>query len=99
MDDCANAMADVNGWRSPTERHGSYIVANEFAAVRVSRDDAANGVRLRLTDLRSGQSIWLDPMALEALVWAGVEGRLAPSVEPGFRDSRWSLEPGIEAEG
>jgi hypothetical protein len=75
------------------------VFANEFAAVRATADTAANGIRLRLTDLRSGQSIWLDPMALEALVWAGTQGRLQPSLDYDIRDARWSVEPGAEAEG
>jgi hypothetical protein len=99
MDSSAYASADQAGWRSPSGRPGSMIFANEFAAVRATADTDANGIRLRLTDLRSGQSIWLDAMALEALVWAGAQDRLQSSLDYGIRDARWSVEPGAEAEG
>jgi hypothetical protein len=47
------------------------MLANEFAAVDVELDDTANGVRLRVVDLlRGDRAVYLDPMLLEALVWA-----------------------------
>jgi hypothetical protein len=47
------------------------ILANEFAAVEVDLDLTGNGPRLRIADLsRGGRVAYLDPMCLEALVWA-----------------------------
>lgn len=40
---------------------------NEFAAVEVEVDETANGVRLRITDVETGASIWLDPFELSGL--------------------------------
>ena len=46
------------------------MLVNEFAAVEVAVDRAANGPRLRIVDLlRGGRAVYLDPMNLEALVW------------------------------
>src|SRR5919198_308057 len=45
------------------------LYRNEFAAVQVGRDESGNGVRLRIEDLTSGRSIYLDPLELEALTW------------------------------
>jgi hypothetical protein len=46
-------------------------LVNEFAAVEVELDHQANGVRLKIVDLtRGGQAVYLDPVHLEALVWA-----------------------------
>jgi hypothetical protein len=45
------------------------VVGSEFAQVRVAIDTGANGVRLRLTDLRTGQIRHLDALELETLVW------------------------------
>ena len=40
---------------------------NEFAAVEIEVDDTANGVRLRITDVETGATIWLDPFELSRL--------------------------------
>lgn len=40
---------------------------SEFAAVEVELDQTANGPRLKVTDLESGQSVYLDPLQLQAL--------------------------------
>ena len=44
-------------------------IANEFAAVTVTRVETRNGVRLRIESARSGRSIDLDPLELESLTW------------------------------
>ena len=44
-------------------------LSNEFAAVRVSKVQTRNGVRLRVESRRSGRSIELDPLELETLTW------------------------------
>ena len=43
------------------------IFASEFAMVEIDRDESANGVRLHIRDLSTGNEIYLDPMELEAL--------------------------------
>lgn len=45
----------------------SFVLRSEFAIVRVTRDDEANGVRLKIEDLRSGRVGYLDPLELERL--------------------------------
>jgi len=43
------------------------ILQSEFAMVEVSRDDSANGARLLIRDMATGNHIYLDPLELEAL--------------------------------
>jgi hypothetical protein len=45
------------------------VVGSEFAEVAVAIDRDANGVRLRLTDVRTGHVRYLDALELETLVW------------------------------
>ena len=45
----------------------STIFQNEFAMVEVRRDDTANGVRLLIRDMASGDGVFLDPLELEGL--------------------------------
>ena len=62
------------------------ILVNEFAHVEVELDDSANGPRLRIRDMRSGQVGYLDPLELEYLAWA-TKDELAPLLDPAR--SRW----------
>jgi hypothetical protein len=64
----------------------AHIVASEFAEVSVELDDSANGVRLRLVDLRTGRVRYLDALELETLVWLRAE-RLDRLMDPSF--DRW----------
>jgi hypothetical protein len=57
---------------------------SEFAAVEIARDDHANGPRLMIRDLRSGEVIYLDPLELAALAWLRHE-ELLPLLDPGRR--------------
>jgi hypothetical protein len=59
----------------------TWILANEFAQVRVSRDCNGNSARLKVEDLQSGKSICLDPLILASLVWASDE-ELAAHADP-----------------
>ncbi|ORB75950.1 dihydrodiol dehydrogenase [Mycobacterium scrofulaceum] len=45
------------------------VVANEFAEVEVRRMDTRNGSRLLISAPRTGRSISLDALELEALTW------------------------------
>ena len=49
---------------------GVIALHSEFASVRISRDDSANGPRLVVEDVRTGRSIALDPLELEWIAWS-----------------------------
>jgi len=65
---------------------------SEFAAVEVERDDSGNGPRLMIRDVRSGKSIFLDPLELAALAWVRHE-ELLPFLDPGRLDPRARKRP------
>lgn len=48
---------------------GIEVVHSEFAQVSFQLDDHANGPRLRLEDLKTGQVRFLDALELETIVW------------------------------
>ncbi len=45
----------------------SWLLRNEFSAVKLTIDHDANSARLKITDLRNGQTGYLDPLELERL--------------------------------
>ena len=59
---------------------------NEFAMVEVKRDESANGVRLLIRDMATGNTIYLDPLELEALTKV-VHSHFVPLVDPSSHDS------------
>jgi hypothetical protein len=61
-------------------------VGSEFAEVAVSLDYQANGVRLRLEDLRGGRVRYLDALELETIIWLRDE-HLARLLDPSA--DRW----------
>jgi hypothetical protein len=61
-------------------------VGSEFADVAVSLDYQANGVRLRLEDLRGGRVRYLDALELETIIWLPDE-HLARLLDPSA--DRW----------
>ena len=64
---------------------------SEFARVRVELDEAGNGPRLMIEDMKTGQRMFLDPLELESLAWAS-HSELAPFLNPAVRwDDRPSL--------
>jgi len=65
---------------------------SEFAAVEVERDDSGNGPRLMIRDVRSGKSIFLDPLELAALAWVRHE-ELLPFLDPGRLDPHARKRP------
>jgi len=67
-----------------------WIIASEFAEVAVGIDSDANGLRLRLEDLRGGRVRYLDALDLEAVVWQP-DARLQELLDPSA--GRWSDEP------
>lgn len=60
---------------------------SEFGHVLVEKDTSGNGVRLMIKDLKSGQTIFLDPLELEGLAWAR-HGDLAVLLDPGLTVAR-----------
>lgn len=65
-------MSEMDGGRiasSAAETVTGGVVGNEFAEVEVEVDHTANGPRLRLRDLRSGRTRYVDALELETIVW------------------------------
>lgn len=62
------------------------VVGSEFAEVSVSIDGNANSDRLRLEDMRTGRTRFLDALELETIVWLP-EGRLNSLLDPSA--DRW----------
>lgn len=62
-------------------------VSNEFAAVAVSIDLEGNSPRLRIKDLKSGRTGWLDALELETFAWLRHDD-LAGFFDPSA--TRWS---------
>ena len=60
----------------------SIVLAGEFVAVEIRRDDSGNGPHLLIRDLRSGRAILLDPFELAALTIVRHE-ELMPFLDPG----------------
>jgi hypothetical protein len=79
---------------------GSLVVANEFAAIRLSVQQRDNGARLLIEDLRGGQSRYVDPLELEGLVWAS-ESVLNALVDPGswWTEAAYGSEAGSAGGG
>jgi hypothetical protein len=65
---------------------------SEFAHMQVSVNRSANGPRLEIQDLRTGQTFYLDPLELESLAWSRHED-LAVLLDPSYR--RWREEEGF----
>ena len=61
-------------------------LSSEFASVAISVDHDANGPRLRIEDLKTGQVGYLDPLELETLAWLP-EGGLHKLLDPSLL--RW----------
>jgi hypothetical protein len=64
------------------------LIANEFAAARVSIDNEGNGPRLKIEDTSSGVHVFLDPLELQALAWA-THRDLAYFASPSFREQAY----------
>ena len=71
-------------------RDDEQILESEFAAVSIRVDDDGNGPRLRITDLRTGQVGYLDPLELETLSWLP-EGAMQKMLDPSA--FRWRDRP------
>lgn len=59
--------AEKGAQRTGRTRGFDVTLHSEFGHVRVSEDRSANGPRLRVEALRTGQVIYLDPLELESL--------------------------------
>lgn len=62
------------------------IVSSEFAGVRVEIDSTANGMRLRLEDLKTGRVRFLDALELETIIHLP-DGHLERLLDPSA--DRW----------
>jgi hypothetical protein len=73
---------------NPDGTSPSCVVKSEFARVAVRLDTLANGVRLRLEDLRTGRVRYLDALELETIIWLRDEhlGRLQDPSADRWRD-------------
>ncbi len=70
-------MPDTN---KPTAKQ-EWVLANEFAQVRLTIDTSGNDPRLRIEDLSSGQSVALDAFMLMGLTTA-TEQELTRHMDP-----------------
>lgn len=59
------------------------VFRNEFATVAVNRDPGASEALIRILDMRTGRSVALDPLELEALTRLTRED-LTALVDPSF---------------
>ena len=73
----------------PQDGGTAFILRNEFAYVSVSLEDPGGRPRLRIVDLRTQQTVDLDPIELESLAWARHED-LQPLLDPSL--TRWANE-------
>lgn len=80
-------MTRGNG-RGPELSRG-VVITSEFASVRVSVDTTANGPRLLVEDLESGEHVYLDPLELSSFCHADDEDRLAWLRVGPYQDERW----------
>jgi hypothetical protein len=65
-------------------------VSSEFASVQLTIDNAGNGPRLRIEDLKTGRVGYLDALELETLAWLP-EGGLHKLLDPSL--VRWRDAP------
>ncbi|MEA2347661.1 MAG: hypothetical protein QOG62_1448 [Thermoleophilaceae bacterium] len=65
-------------------------VESEFASVEVSVDHDGHNARLRVVDLKTGQTGYLDALELETLAWLP-EGGLHKLLDPSLL--RWRDDP------
>jgi hypothetical protein len=80
-------MAIEFGDRGPVDVPGvGPVVESEFAQVSVNIDTAGNSPRLRLDDLRTGRTRYLDALELETIIWLPPD-RLVQLLDPS--SDRW----------
>ena len=79
----------MSGYPSSDPTAVRFELRSEFATVELSVDDAANGPRLRVKDMRRNIEVLLDPMQLEALT------RMEPAdLFPYMDPSTWGRDHG-----
>lgn len=61
-------------------------IRNEFARVAVELDEAGNGPRLLLRDLKTGREAFFDALELESLAWS-THTDMSPFLNPSL--GRW----------
>jgi len=60
----------------------TFVLSNEFAAVRISIDSRGQSPRLRIDDLRNDRTAWLDAFQLAELAGSGI-GDFDVHMDPG----------------
>ena len=80
-------MTTQNG-AGPGVDAGGVVLTSEFASVRVAVDRNANGVRLLVTDIESGASVFLEPLELASFCHATAADRVAWLRVGPYRDDR-----------
>lgn len=80
-------MSIEMGDRGPYDVPGvGPVVGSEFAEVSVDVDAQGNSVRLKLVDLKTGRTRYLDALELETIIWLA-DGHLAELLDPSA--DRW----------
>jgi hypothetical protein len=64
-----------NGSAAGSAPEGVIVLTSEFASVQVSLDSDANGPRLLVRDIESGDQIYLDPLELASFCHATEDDR------------------------
>lgn len=78
------------GEASAKPQPSSQVLESEFASVEVDVVEDANGPRLRIQDLKTGQVGFLDPLELETLAWIP-EKAMQDLLDPSKH--RWREDP------
>ncbi len=66
----SRAESDHDAGTEPS-RGDPITIGNEFSEVRISRVETRNGARLLIESRKSGRSVALCPLEVEALTWQG----------------------------
>jgi hypothetical protein len=82
--------------RSMPEEDVNWLLKNEYASVKVTVDTEAKGTRLKVEDISTGTSIYLDPIELQALAWATKED-LSVFTRPYFKERALERKLGISS--
>ena len=72
-----------------------WLLKNEYASVKVTVDTEGKGTRLKVEDVSSGSTIYLDPIELQALAWA-TKDDLSIFTRPYFKERAMERKMGIE---
>lgn len=80
---------------SMPENDVQWLLKNEYASVKVTIDTEGKGPRLKVEDLSSGSTIYLDPIELQALAWT-TRDDLSMFTRPYFKERALERKLGIK---